>query len=188
MKSRQASTLVVGVIIGFLVGMLFVFGVARFTGPPKIGDLIQEGAGLANFEKDTPAPNFELTSLSGETVQLSDHRGQIVLINFWTTWCGPCEVEMPTFQSRYEQNNADLVILALNPQDSREDMLAYAAELGLTFPILMDSENSTYRTYQVPGFPTSYLVDRDGILRVQHVGLMSAEQLDHYLEDLGVAQ
>ncbi len=186
MKSKQATNLVAGVIVGFLVGMLFVYGVARFTGTPKIGDLIQEGDSLANFETDTPAPGFALTSLSGETVQLSAYRGQIVLINFWATWCGPCEVEMPTFQSRFDESDSDLVVLAINPQDSHADMLDYAAELGLTFPILMDDDNATYRTYRVPGFPTSYLVDREGILRIQHVGIMSAEQLDHYLEELGV--
>jgi len=185
---RRANTLVGGVIVGFLFGMLVIYGITRLLDPPKIGDLLDSPDSPSNFEKGAPAPDFELVSLSGESIRLSDLRGQIVLINFWATWCGPCEVEMPTLQARFEQYAADLVILAVNPQDSRADMLAYVGDLGLTFEVLMDTDNAVFRKYFVSGFPSSYLVDREGILRVQHVGLMTADQFDHYLAEVGLGE
>jgi len=108
--------------------------------------------------------------------------------DFWANWCGPCRLEMPVFQSRFEQFSKDLIILAINEQDTREDIHAFMADLGLTFDTLLDNDDDVHRQYLVRGIPTSYLVDAEGILRIQHVGLMTEKQLDDYLFEVGISE
>ena len=109
------------------------------------------------------------------------------MINFWATWCGPCRLEMPAFQSRANRFPDDIVILAINEQDSPGVIRAYMLDLNLTLDVLLDTEGDVHRQYLVRGFPTTFLVDREGILRVQHVGVMTDEQLDVYIKDLGLS-
>jgi peroxiredoxin len=94
---------------------------------------------------------------------------------------------MPAFQSRLEKYSDDLVILAVNGQDIPEDMIAFMNELGLTFNALSDIDGEVHRQYRVRGLPTSFLVDKEGLLRVQHIGVMTEVQLDEYLFNVGLA-
>ncbi len=186
MTRRNANTLVLGVIAGFILGMALVFGISRMQPTQKISDALGAADQSARLRQGSPAPNFELAALSGEAISLQDLHGKIVLINFWATWCGPCLVEMPTFQSFYEQYPQDLVILAVNSSDSPEEIAAFMDEHQLTFPALLDSDERVFRQYFVPGFPTTYLVDRAGLIENQHIGVMTATQLAKYLNDLGL--
>jgi peroxiredoxin len=135
---------------------------------------------------DAPAPDFELSALTGERIQLEDYRGQVVLLNFWATWCGPCRLEMPAFQSRADQFDGELAVVALNNAEAPEDVQTFVDELDLSFDILLDPNGEIQRLYLVRGYPTSFLIDPEGVIRVQHVGIMTEEQLDGYLRELGV--
>lgn len=119
------------------------------------------------------APDFSLPTLSGETITLSDLRGQPVLINLWATWCPPCRAEMPDMQKLYEAyQEQGFLILAINAtyQDSQASAAAFVQEYGLTFPILLDTSGETARQYQMRALPTSFFVDREGIIQEVVVG------------------
>lgn len=134
---------------------------------------------------DAAAPEFTLQSLQGDQVSLSELRGQVVLINFWATWCGPCRLELPAVQARYNQGG--FAVLAVDFNESAEQVQTFADELGLDLPILLDPGGKVQELYRVRGYPTTFIVDREGIIRVLHLGEMSAEILGGYLTELGVS-
>ena len=136
--------------------------------------------------KDALAPDFELETIDGDTLKLSDFRGKAVLINFWATWCGPCRVEMPALQSRFESYSLDFVILAVDNDETWEIVSAFVDELGLTFNVLLDPGAVIQDLYQIRGYPSSIFVDVDGIIRVVHIGIMTEGQLDGYLAEVGI--
>ncbi|MDH7486022.1 MAG: TlpA disulfide reductase family protein [Anaerolineae bacterium] len=124
------------------------------------------------------APDFTLTDLNGEAVSLSDWRGQVVLLNFWASWCAPCRQEMPLLQATYSAYADDgLVVLAVNMGEEKRRVENFAADLALTFPVLTDEEITAGTLYRVRGAPTTYFIDRDGVIRQRYVGPLSAEML-----------
>ncbi len=126
------------------------------------------------------APDFELRTFSGENVRLSDLRGQAVLVNLWATWCPPCRAEMPAIEKVYnEYKDQGFVVLAVNMtyQDTFSNVAPFAEEHGLTFPILFDETGETARAYQLRSLPSSYFIDRDGIIREVVIGGPMAEAL-----------
>ncbi|NIS82099.1 MAG: redoxin domain-containing protein [Anaerolineales bacterium] len=135
----------------------------------------------------TEAPDFTLSDLDGNSLRLSDFRGQVVLVNFWATWCGPCRVEMPAFQKRYEQaKDAGFIVLAVNFNEPERNVREFQAELGLTFPLLLDPGAEVQRLYQIRGYPSSVFINRAGRVEFLHVGVLTESQLDFYLNALGI--
>ena len=132
------------------------------------------------------APEFNLVNTAGEKVALSDHRGQVVLINFWATWCPPCRQEMPGIQSQFEMHNGDLVVLAIDDAEPTDLVAAFRDELGLGFEPLLDTRSQISSLYQVRAFPTSMFVNEHGIIQFVHIGFMAESQLDEYLEQMGL--
>jgi peroxiredoxin len=119
------------------------------------------------------APDFTLDTLDGKKVTLSELRGKIVIINLWATWCPPCRAEMPALENAYEQyKDSEVIILGLNVtnQDSERDIPTFVKEFGLTFPILLDRDGSVSTLYQLKALPTSYFVNREGIIRTVVIG------------------
>ncbi|MGD8554988.1 MAG: redoxin domain-containing protein [Anaerolineales bacterium] len=132
------------------------------------------------------APDFSLINTRGQPIRLHDLRGQYVLINFWATWCGPCRIEMPALQSRHQRfGNMGLVVLGVNFDEAEGAVRAYGEELGLSFPLLLDPGARIQQLYRVRGYPTSFFVDWEGIIRIHHIGVMTEAQLDGYLTQLG---
>lgn len=132
------------------------------------------------------APDFTLIdAMSGEVVTLSYYTGQPVLVTFWTTWCNYCLELMPAIQEAHNIHQADgLVILAVNVEESRSSILDYANNLGLTFNLLLDSDGSTEILYRVQGFPTSFFINRNGIIAAIHIGSMTEDYLEGYLSEI----
>ncbi len=118
------------------------------------------------------APDFDLPVLSsGSRVSLADQRGKVVLVNFWATWCKPCEDEMPSMERLYQQLHASgFEMLAISVDESKSDVEDFAARMGISFPILLDPDQNISRRYQTMGFPESLLVDRDGVVVERYVG------------------
>lgn len=137
----------------------------------------------SELAKDKPAPDFTLMNLSGEEVSLSDYRGKIVLINFWATWCGFCDMEMPDLQ-RLDDENDDLVVLAVDVMEDKETVQKYIDEGGYNFEVVLDEKGDITKTYLVSGFPTSYFVDPDGILLGGVPGMMTYDQMNQILNDI----
>jgi len=134
------------------------------------------------------APDFELLDASGQSIRLSDLRGQPVLLNVWASWCAPCKAEMPAMQTVYEMYSpAGFTILAVNAtiHDDRDSVLAFAGSHGLTFPILFDLDGGASQQYRVRAMPTSFFIDREGIIRrTVFGGPMSEAQLRTEIEQL----
>ncbi|GAB4426805.1 MAG: TlpA disulfide reductase family protein [Anaerolineae bacterium] len=131
------------------------------------------------------APNFSLTTLQGEPVQLSDYAGQVVMVNMWATWCPPCKAELPTIDAFYQEHSADgFVVLAVNSQEAQSTVNTFISSTGFTFPVLLDSRGDVMGQYSVRALPTSFIIDRDGTVRHIHTGEVSREQLAQYVEPL----
>lgn len=181
---RRVVTLIAGIIMGVGIGILAI-GLLRSDDSAADAESFKESAASEALTLDSPAPDFLLTSLTGEQLALEDFRGQVVLLNFWATWCGPCRLEMPAFQDRFKEYGGDLQIVAVNFDEAQHVVQNFVDELGLTFEILLDPGGEIQRLYQVRGYPTSYFVDTEGVVRVIHIGIMTESQLDGYLAELG---
>ena len=126
------------------------------------------------------APEITLTTLEGNTIRLSDLRGQPVLINFWASWCPPCKAEMPAVQrvqSLYQDQG--FVVLAINAtqQDTRETAEQFIKNGGYTFQVLLDTQGEATRSYQIHSLPTSFFIDAQGMIKEVVVGGPMAEAL-----------
>lgn len=129
---------------------------------------------------------FLLKDLDGNSVALSQFIGRPILINFWATWCGPCRIEMPELQSVFEEyrESDDFLILALDQDETAEDVSAYFDELGLTFQPLLDENKDTARNYGLQGtLPSSVFINPDGEVVVIHRGVMTRGQIDLFLAE-----
>ena len=117
------------------------------------------------------APDLSLTDKSGKTWTLSSLKGKVVFLNFWATWCPPCREEMPSMQRLYEQMPGDkFEILAVLENDKPERADAFAAELGLTFPILYDEAKTAWPRYGLTGLPETFIIDKNGYIREKFIG------------------
>ena len=187
-----------GLLTGLALGAVWFYGLPGGAAdtPPQAGAGIS--AAVPDGQARAPevpapiegarAPDFTLPDLDGRQVSLSGLQGKVVLLNFWATWCPPCEAEMPLLQEAYQAwGESGLVVLAVNFDEPAEEVCAFRDRLGLAIPILLDEDGVVQRLYRVRGYPTSYLIDREGRVRVQHVGILSADLLEDYLTELGLA-
>ena len=132
----------------------------------------------------TAAPDFQLQSFSGSTVSLSQHKGDVVMINFWATWCGPCRQEMPILDELYARyQRAGFQLLGINIDDEPARAKAMLEELGVSFPVLFDDQKAVSELYAVQAMPVSVMVDRDGVVRYTHHGYKPGYE-DKYLDQI----
>jgi peroxiredoxin len=186
-SGRLAPWVILGV--GLLLGL--GAGLVAFVGLPKWpGTTNAAGARTTPAPapvEGAPAPDFTLNNLAGSAVKLSDLKGQVVLVNFWATWCGPCRLEMPAIQKQYDAlKDKGFTVLAVNLDEPAGDVSKYTSELALTFPVLLDPGAKVNDLYRVRGYPTTFFVNRDGLIDREHVGYMSDSQLKDYLTHLGL--
>ena len=135
------------------------------------------------------APDFMTVTPDGEEVSLSDFRGDVVLLNFWATWCGPCRVEMPEFQSVYDQlNPRGFNIIAVDFLEGPERVAEFAGELELSFPVVMDESGAINDMYKIGQYPTSYVVDGHGVIVARHAGIFGGSQVLEVIESIEQAQ
>ncbi len=127
------------------------------------------------------APDFSLESLDGSTVRLADLRGHPVLVNFWASWCPPCKEEMPGFEKVWQKVRGDGTIFLGISREDASTIRDFVTKGGYDWTFLLDPEDKAYRKYEVTGFPESYFVDRDGILRDKVIGPMTVDQLEKRL-------
>ncbi|MCP8616411.1 TlpA family protein disulfide reductase [Salirhabdus salicampi] len=134
------------------------------------------------------APDFTLTTLAGETISLSDLRGKKVFLNFWASWCGPCKVEMPEMQEFHEQYGDEVVVLAVNAtgdEFSLNNAKDFIEKNELTFPIPLDHELKVVYQYDVVAYPTTYFINREGILQFnRHIGPMDYDMMVEQMKKL----
>ena len=129
------------------------------------------------------APELTLTDIQGISHSLADYRGQVTLVNIWATWCEPCKLEMPALQAFYDRHKANgFVIIAINDGDPAADVLQFVKDYRLTFPIWLDPTYiATERAFKTLNLPSSYVIDRDGVVRLMWVGGISRRMLDKHV-------
>jgi cytochrome c biogenesis protein CcmG/thiol:disulfide interchange protein DsbE len=121
-----------------------------------------------------PAPDFTLTTVTGETLQLANLRGQPVVLNFWATWCGPCIREMPALQSAAKRFEGQVAFVGVDQGEAPEVVEAYIDDLGITFQVPLDTDMAVGNRYNVQGMPTTYFVDANGVIRHMWMGEMNS--------------
>jgi len=125
-----------------------------------------------------PAADFTLPNLAGQTVSLADFKGQPVILNFWATWCGPCEAEMPEINQAYLAHKEDgLVVLAINLQEHPDTIKSFVNYYDLEFTILLDRDEKVGKLYGARALPTTYFIDRAGVIVHTYYGQMDEEAL-----------
>ena len=130
------------------------------------------------------APDFALKSSTGDNLRLSEYRGDVVMINFWATWCGPCRQEMPLLDELYNRyQRVGFNLLGVNIDDDSRRAMQMAEELGIDFPVLFDASKEVSRLYEVEAMPVTVLVDREGTVRYVHHGYKPGYE-DKYLDQI----
>jgi peroxiredoxin len=138
-----------------------------------------------------PAPDFTLQTHDGEPFTLSEHRGEVVVVNFWGSWCEPCREEMPALQSAWEERqDEDVVFVGVgSKRDSEENAVEFAEEYGVTYPIGRDTEGGTVaagqisKDYQINWYPMTFFIDANGNISAIVITEMDSVDLDHYIEE-----
>lgn len=144
---------------------------AEASGPaPKVGE---------------PAPDFRLTDMDGNLVQLSDFRGQPVWVTFWASWCPPCRAENPDIEATYQKyRDAGLVVIAVDIGEEASAARGYLERTGLSFLVGLDQTTEVSATYRIVGIPTHYFIDGDGVLREFRIGALSRKAMDEKVEKI----
>ncbi len=138
--------------------------------------------GSANSVK--PAPQFDLPSRDGKDVNLAQYKGQVVMINFWASWCGPCRKEMPLLDSIYRKyNKLGFVLLGVNVEPDSNAANNWLKETPVSFPMLYDKESKVSQLYDVAVMPSTVFIDRKGNLRVIHRGYKPGDE-NEYLDSV----
>jgi len=147
--------------------------------------LLMAGVAFAGVGKGQRAPEFSLPSLSGSTVSLASLRGKVVLIDFWAQWCEPCKKELPQLDKlSKEYAGKGVVIVAVNIDKQRDNAERMVKQLGVTLPVLLDSSGSVAGSYDPPKMPSSFVVDKKGIIRYVNEGFDGPKDVDRFKQQL----
>ena len=185
-------------IIGYLITILLIGSMVVLmvksnldkTEPYLIGPDLSELEDKPGLKKGDTPPDFELSTLDGDVVKLSDLKGKKVVLNFWASWCGPCKAEMPHMQKYYKKNSKkkNVEILAVNLTTGEkmgiEGVEKFIDAYGLTFPIPMDSKGIVGDQYQVMTIPTTYMIETDGTIAHKIIGPMDEKKLKELVNNL----
>ena len=171
-----------------LILLLFILSLVSFSVP------------LNNMDKDgnVTLPNIELVDQYGKKHNLQDYKGKVIMINFWVSWCSECKAEKPKvveLYKEYGENKKDLIILGVATPISKEypnnkdridkiALLKYIKDNGYIFPSLFDETGKTYAEYEVIEYPSTYIIDKNGFLKVYIQGAVSKEELKQYIESV----
>lgn len=155
----KRNAIVLAIVILAVTFMLYMG--RRMAGPPRPGGV--KGNALVGEVRGQQAPDFELHSIDGRTIRLSDYRGKAVLLNFWATYCGPCKIEMPWFEELQKQYASQgLVVIGVAMDDSQEDVEKFVKEMGVHYTIVMGRDSVADAYGGVPYLPGTFYIDRNG--------------------------
>ncbi|MDQ0269609.1 peroxiredoxin family protein [Cytobacillus purgationiresistens] len=131
---------------------------------------------LPGLKINSQAPEFTLKDMNGKAVSLSDFKGKKVILNFWATWCPPCKMEMKDFQTYFSGKDEDVALLAINI-DPKSNVSGYIDKMGIEFPVLLDEKDQVNEQYKVITIPTTYFIDKNGIIKDKYFSAIPLELL-----------
>ncbi|HEX2980025.1 MAG TPA: TlpA disulfide reductase family protein [Anaerolineaceae bacterium] len=179
MKSRQLGMFAIGLGLGFILAAIFLF--LRTRAAASLQSSTATGPVPGRY-----APEFSLNDLQGNPDGYSKQDGIPVIINFWATWCPPCEAEMPLLQSVTDRYGDSVKVIAVNFDEPEEDVNKFAERLQLTMPVLLDPGAQVNQLYRNMAYPATFFIDSAGIIQARHVGELSESLMDGYLAKIGV--
>lgn len=150
--------------------------------PSLIGENLIDHNDTVDFPIGTSvgelAPDFTATSIDGDMINLSNHRGKVVLINNFATWCGPCLAETPHLVDVFKTNVDELFVIGLNLQEDSSSVITYKSDFQVPYPLILDEDGSITEIYKPIGLPTSWFIDPTGVVRYIHAGPMTASMIE----------
>lgn len=143
----------------------------------------------SGLEEGNTPPDFELSTLSGDIIKLTDYKAKKVIINFWASWCGPCKAEMPHMQNYYAKNkdSANVEIIAVNLTTEERGLVSiekFVDAYGLTFPIPLDNNGEVMDMYRIMTIPTTYMISTDGTIKHKIIGPMDEKTIKELVDNL----
>ncbi|MCY4008873.1 MAG: TlpA disulfide reductase family protein [Anaerolineaceae bacterium] len=168
--------------LGLLLAALLVFNHSRQSPAPPAAAPASAFRSVLNWQ----AADFTLPTLSGEVFRLTDHRGQVVFLNFWETWCAPCRVEMPDFATFLAEQDQDspLALYTINGGQNAAQIHEFYDELGIDpLPTLLDTQGEITALYGVMQLPQTFILDGDGVARARILGIMDLADMRSYLAE-----
>jgi peroxiredoxin len=186
LKRREITIITAGLLVGAGLAVIIFYSVNLPSKHPDPNKLIEGVSIPVSAAQNEIAPDFQLQGLDGEIKNLSEIQDKITIINFWATWCEPCKVEMTLFEKLYNSHEQELEIWGVNFDEPEERVQKFIEKYEVSFPILLDPGGEVQALYRVRGYPTTYILDREGIVRFHHIGLLTENQLTGYLSQLGV--
>ena len=127
-----------------------------------------------------PAPQFVLPAKGGSQINLAQYKGQVVMLNFWASWCGPCRQEMPLLESIYKQyKKSGFTLIGVNVEPDSKAADKWLEQTPVTFPVIYDKESTVSKSYDVSGMPSTVIIDRKGNLRYLHHGYKPGDESEY---------
>ncbi len=181
--TRQYSSRFIYAMIMIGVGFIFL-GIVLFI------SLISSQASPQEYtatpvEVNYLAPDLRLNDLRGKPVSVKDYLGKVTLVNMWATWCPPCKAEMPTLEAFYKKYKDDgFMIVGINDGEAPHVVASFVQDFGLTFPIWLDQQYLSEKAFKTINLPSSFVIDRNGTIRLMWIGAISKEALENYVSPI----
>lgn len=175
-----------------LLGAAVVFALSEGDGGRAVPEIssVQSGRSVSTADEHSdegePAPEFEMETLDGDTFRLADHAGDVVVLNFWATWCAPCRVEIPDLVEMQSELAGDGVRFVGISVDHEDDAIirSFVENAGINYPVLVDDGSVSEKYGGVYALPTTFVIDREGIIQRRKPGIVSKNSLMPLLRDL----
>ena len=192
-EKKHNSPILAIALIG--AGLLLLGGLAFLLLPRSNaeGELAAAGEDIGSVDAtasyvarvEFPVPSLHLSDVDGDEVSLEDLLGKVVLVNNWAIWCPPCKAEMPTLQAYYDEHREqDFLIIGIEAGSPLSEVTAFVERFELTFPVWLDPDVKALKVFQNFGLPNSYVIDRDGIVRLAWSGEIDLETLEEFVTPL----
>jgi cytochrome c biogenesis protein CcmG, thiol:disulfide interchange protein DsbE len=185
-KNNKVTIIWLGV-IG--IGLIFISAALMISsyrsGKSIIATNLKNQYSTTPVEVNYPTPELNLTNLNSNEVSLNQFPGEVVLVNNWATWCPPCKAEMPTLQAYYlEHKDAGFLIIAIESGESPDEVREFVTNYGITFPVWIDRKGEALSAFKNWDLPSSYVIDRSGVIRLTWTGEISMEMLEKFVTPL----
>ncbi|MBK7894071.1 MAG: TlpA family protein disulfide reductase [Anaerolineaceae bacterium] len=176
-KVQQSNRLLAAALVLILGGLAVLVWMSVQTAVPTPTTNSYGAPALA--QQGGTVTDFTIESLGGFPVSLNDYEGEVIIMNFWATWCPPCRAEMPGINNFYEAYKEEgLVVLAINEEESAETVRPFIELNNFTFPVLLDIEGRVAQQYSTRSFPTTFIIDRQGVIQHVQTGEISERELE----------